>query len=102
MQFGTPAFLSALGAIGVRRKAENAVAGIVLADGKGITIPRFLRIRTWVCPVCPQVLPCRQSAIEERPLLLYAADFFCVLFAASDVSDANGIDNVMAVPSLPD
>ena len=47
VQFGTPAFLSALGASGVRRKEKNAVAGIVLADGKGITIPRFLRIRTW-------------------------------------------------------
>ena len=35
--------------------------------------------------------------------VVYPADFFFrVLFAASDVSGANGIDNVMAVPSLPD
>jgi hypothetical protein len=31
-----------------------------------------------------------------------APDFFRVLFAAPDVSDAKGIDTVMAVPSPPD
>lgn len=30
-------------------------------------------------------------------VLGYAADLFRVLFAASDVSDANGIDTVMAI-----
>jgi hypothetical protein len=43
VQFGRPALLTALGAPSdVRRKAENAVVGIVLADGKGITIPHLL------------------------------------------------------------
>jgi hypothetical protein len=35
-------------------------------------------------------------------ILGYAAGFFRLLFATSDVSDANGIDTVMATPSPPD
>ena len=43
VHFGTPALLTALGAPSdVRRKAENAIVGIVLADGKGVTIPHLL------------------------------------------------------------
>ena len=42
--------------------------------------------------------------LQRRPagVLGYAADFFRVLFAASDVSDTKGIDTLMAVPSPPD
>jgi len=55
----------------------------------------------WPAPIPSEAQP-RIRLLLHALRVFCAPDFFRVLFAAPDVSDAKGIDTVMAVPSPPD